>query len=70
MEAIIQIPLSRKLVSDAIIWLHNKNGTYLVKSRYHIARLVLKEDDGLMESSGLKGNGLLWGKTMEMQCAK
>ncbi|KAL4602607.1 hypothetical protein ACB092_10G065300 [Castanea dentata] len=54
--------LQKGLVSDAMMWLHNKNGFYSVKSSYHIARLVSKEADGMMESSGLKRKGLTWPK--------
>ena len=37
-EAICQIPLSRRDVNDAIIWLHNSKGVFTVKSAYHVAR--------------------------------
>ena len=37
-EAICQIPLSRRDVNDTIIWLHNSNGVFTVKSAYHVAR--------------------------------
>ena len=50
------------MVPDAIMWLHNKNGIYSVKSGYHIARLVSKEAIGMMESSRLKRKGLTWPK--------
>ena len=31
-KAILKIPLSRRQVQDAVVWLHCKNGKYLVKS--------------------------------------
>ncbi|XP_075640306.1 uncharacterized protein LOC142612059 [Castanea sativa] len=62
MEAVMRISLSRRVVSDAMMWLHSKNGFYSVKSSYHIARLVSKEVDGMMESSRLKRKGLTWPK--------
>ena len=52
MEAIIKIPLSRRQVPDSIMWLPNKKGIYMVKSRYHMARLLSQEVDGLEGSSG------------------
>ena len=43
-EAICQIPLSRRDVNDAIIWLHNSKGLFTVKSAYHVARKL--QNDG------------------------
>ena len=37
-EAICRIPLSRRSIPDSIIWLHNKNGKFSVKSAYKLAR--------------------------------
>ena len=37
-EAICRIPLSQRSVPNSIIWLHNKNGNFLVKSAYKLAR--------------------------------
>ena len=59
MEAILRVPLSRRVVPDAIMWLHNNNGIYSVKSGSHIARLVSKEVARMMESSRLKRKGLI-----------
>ena len=42
-EAICKIPLSHKHVADAVVWLHNKEGAYTVRSGYHVARKVLRE---------------------------
>ena len=50
-EAILRIPLSRRHVCDSVLWMYNKNGPYSVKSGYHIARLISKEDNGMVESS-------------------
>ena len=37
-ELITKIPLSRRVVPDSISWLHNKNGKFIVKSAYKVAR--------------------------------
>lgn len=37
LEAICRTPLSRRHVSDSIIWFHNKDGLYSVKSGYQVA---------------------------------
>ena len=42
-EAICKIPLSHRRETNAVVWLHNKDGKYSVRSDYHVARKVLKE---------------------------
>ena len=42
-EAICQIPLSRRNVSDSVFWLHNSRGLFSVKSAYHMARKLLTD---------------------------
>ena len=42
-EAICKIPLSYRHVTDVVVWLHNKDGVYTVRSGYHVARKVLRE---------------------------
>lgn len=37
-EAICRIPLSRRNVTDSIIWLYSTKWTFTVKSAYHVAR--------------------------------
>lgn len=51
-EAICQIPLSRRRVVDSIIWLHNRNGRYFVKSGYYVARQVLRSENWAKCSRG------------------
>ena len=59
-EAILQIPLSRRHVPDTIMWLPNKNGAYSVKSGYHMARTISREVRGREESSGVQHKNQIW----------
>ena len=40
---------------DAMIWLHTKNGEYMVRSGYHIAQLILKQEKDFEESLKVEG---------------
>ena len=51
-EAICQIPLSRRNVSDTIFWLHNSRGVFTVKSAYHVARRLLNDENWVGTSRG------------------
>ncbi|KAL0008826.1 hypothetical protein SO802_010328 [Lithocarpus litseifolius] len=51
-EAICQIPLSRRNVSDTIFWLHNSRGVFTVKSAYHMARRLLTDENRVGISRG------------------
>ena len=42
-DAICQIPLSRRYVANTMIWLHNPQGVCIVKSAYHVARRTISE---------------------------
>ena len=42
-EAICQIPLSRRNVPDSVFWLYNSRGLFSVKSAYHVARRLLTD---------------------------
>ena len=44
-EAICRIPLSQRHVADSIIWMHNRNWRYSVKSGYYVAWKVLKNEN-------------------------
>ena len=46
------IPLSRRSMSDLVVWLNNKNGMYSVKFGYHVARKVLREETWVESSRG------------------
>ena len=58
----VRIPLSRRHVPDVLMWLHNKKGLFSVRSGYHIAKMIVKEEYGLMESSNRGGQGEVWQK--------
>ena len=57
--AITKIPLSRRNVSNSIIWLHNKNEMFSVKSAYKVARRM-RGERSRVESSGLCVGKLVW----------
>ncbi|XP_023881417.1 uncharacterized protein LOC111993828 [Quercus suber] len=64
-DAICKIPLSRRSVSDSIIWLHNNNAKFTVKSAYRVAQQVLKDGRGAESSNGSYGKRVwaaLWNK--------
>ena len=66
-EAILQIPLSRRQVPDAIFWLHTKSGEYTVKSGYHTTRLISKQKADKGESSGGVIGGSVWVKLWKLK---
>ena len=51
-EAICQIPLSWRNVSNTIFWLHNSRGLFTVKSTYHVARRLLIDENWVGTSRG------------------
>jgi len=62
-EAICRIPLSRRVVEDSMVWLHNRRGEYNVQSRYHVARQVLRNEfraEASNRSGWQHGWGALW----------
>ena len=63
--AICKIPLSRRNIVDLMVWLHTKNGKYSVKSGYHLARKVIRNDDGVRSSKGT-GNQQIWKKIWQL----
>ena len=44
-KSIWRIPLSCRFMEDSLVWLHNKSGVYIVRSRYHLARLVMRKEN-------------------------
>ncbi|XP_075645487.1 uncharacterized protein LOC142616545 [Castanea sativa] len=53
--AICKIPLSRRKIVDSVVWMHTKHGKYSVKSGYHLARKVIRNDDEVGSSVGVGG---------------
>ena len=58
-EAILRIPLSHRHTLDAVVWQHNKQGVYSVKSGYHVARQIQKNEHTAETSAGPVG-GKIW----------
>ena len=64
-DAICKITLSRRNISDSVVWLHTKKGKCAVKSGYHVVRKVLRKDDGIGSSGGVGGQQA-WNKTWQL----
>ena len=58
-EAICDIPLNRRQVSDFVYWKYNKDDIFIVKSAYKVARALLKKVDWAESSSG-SGGSRVW----------
>ena len=58
-DVITKIPLSRRVVSDSIIWLHNKHGKFSVKSAYKVARRLRGNGNQAKSLTGCVGK-LIW----------
>ena len=61
-DAILRIPLSRRQTNDTLFWLHSTEGEYSVKTGYHLARELKRENDVNGGSSSLVGCSTVWGK--------
>ena len=59
-EAILCMSLSRRHASDLLIWLHTKNREYCVRSGYHVARELSRQESNKGESSRADKGGLVW----------
>ena len=66
-EAICNIHLSHRQVSDSVVWLHNRKGVYSVRSGYYIARRVMRKDDWAESSRG-SGGLQIWKKLWKLGC--
>ena len=61
-EAILRIPLSRRMVADSLFWIPNRDGVYSVKSGYRVACKIMKEASMQGVSSRVGVGALVWGK--------
>ena len=61
-EAILQVPLSRRVVQDVMVWSCSKKGNYIVKSGYYVAKQLRMEESNLGETSMQRTNGALWSR--------
>ena len=59
-EAILQVPLRRRFVQDALIWSFTKNGKYIVKSGYDVAKQLRKAESNSRETSVQRANDSFW----------
>ena len=63
-KAICNIPLSQRRGVDFVVWLHTKNGVYLVRSGYHKAMKEMINESWAESSSSVEGQQIwkvLWG---------
>ena len=60
MKAILQVPLSRRVVQDVLVWSFSKKGRYTIRSRYFVAKQLRKEEINAGESSEQRAYGSLW----------
>ena len=65
-EAIYRIPLSKRYVPDVMVWMHNKNGRYSVRSGYHTARKLLRESKQEGEGSNLRASSDVWARIWKL----
>ena len=61
-NAILQIPLSRRVVQDVIVWSFEKRGRYTVRSGYFVAKQLRKDELSNGESSEQGIVGSLWSR--------
>ena len=65
-DAILRIPLSHKQVTDEIFLLHTKSREYLVKSSYHTARLISRQEENKAGSSREEFGSSVWSKLWKL----
>ena len=58
-EAILRVPLSRRVIQDSLFWTFTKSGDYTVRSEYQVARQLQKEGTWAECSNGVVG-GSVW----------
>ena len=58
-ETILQVPLSRRVVQDVMVWSFSKKGNYTIKSGYYVAKQLRMEESNMGETSMQRTNGAL-----------
>ena len=66
-ETILRIPLSRSHIQDSVMWLHTQDGTYPVKSGYHVAYEILKIEKNWAESSHSPLSNKVWERKWKLR---
>lgn len=66
-EAILRIPLSRRHIQDSVMWLHTQDGTYTIKSSYHVAVEILKIEKNWTESSCSPPSNNVWERIWKLR---
>ena len=46
-KAILSMPLSHRNAADLLMWVHSKDGEYTIRSGYHIARGITRQEAGM-----------------------
>jgi len=59
-KAILQVPLSRRVVQDMLVWSFSKKGRYTVWSGYFVVKQLRKEEINGGESSEQRAYESLW----------
>ena len=59
-EAILQVPLSRRVVQDVLVWSILKKGKYTIRSGNFVVKQLRKEEFNAGESSEQRAYGSLW----------
>lgn len=66
-EAILKIPLSRRLIQDRLVWKFGRKGKYEVKSGYHVARMLDGDTNGREECSVPRSDHRTWNQLWQLQ---
>ena len=61
-DAILQVPLSRQVVQDVLVWSFAKKGSYTIRSGYFVAKQLSKDELNDGESSEHRAFGSLWSR--------
>ena len=61
-DAILQVPLSRRVVQDVLMWSFAKKGRYTVRSGYFVAKQLRKDGSNDRESSEHRVARSLWSR--------